>query len=93
MTAARRPVQPLPPLPPQPAPRCPLCGRPNECAAARTASFDASCWCQDATFGAELLARVPADLAGRACICRACAEAAADAEARETRENRPEGTP
>lgn len=76
MTATRRPVPPLPPLPPQPEPRCPLCGRPNNCAAARTASFDSPCWCEDATFSADLLARVPAAQAGRACICRACAEAA-----------------
>lgn len=73
---AKAPAQPLP-LPPQRELCCPLCGRPNDCSAARTGSFDSPCWCQHATFAAELLARVPADRVGRACICRACADAAA----------------
>jgi hypothetical protein len=31
------------------------------------------CWCLQVDFGAELLARVPADAKGSACICPACA--------------------
>ncbi|MBL8289794.1 MAG: cysteine-rich CWC family protein [Rubrivivax sp.] len=81
---------PAPPLPPQREHACPLCGRANDCAAARTGSFASACWCASTTFGAELLSRVPAAQAGRACICRACAEAAAGAA---TEEHRPEGSP
>ncbi|MCW1916584.1 cysteine-rich CWC family protein [Luteolibacter sp. GHJ8] len=64
---------------PQPLPEfhCPLCGGPNDCAAAANCSFTAPCWCREVTFAAELLARVPEPMKGRACICRACAEAAA----------------
>lgn len=61
---------------PLPNPVCPLCGAGNECAVAASGSFDAPCWCRGVTFTAELLESVPADMKGRACICRACAEAA-----------------
>jgi Cysteine-rich CWC len=52
---------------------CPLCGAPNGCVPARCGSFAAACWCREASFGAELLARVPAGQRGLACICAACA--------------------
>jgi hypothetical protein len=49
---------------------CPLCGKPNECALARGAR---SCWCFDEAIPAEVLARVPPEAQGVACVCRACA--------------------
>ena len=60
-----------------PAPVCPLCGGANECAVAAACDFDTPCWCRGVTFTAELLASVPEEMKGRACICRRCAEAAA----------------
>ena len=38
-----------------------------------------ACWCSQATFPPELLARVPAEARRRACICPACAGSAAPA--------------
>jgi hypothetical protein len=58
---------------PIPAYACPLCGGANECGAAASGSFDGPCWCTAATFSGELLARVPVEAQGRACICRRCA--------------------
>lgn len=60
---------------PIPAVTCPLCGGANECAAASSGSFDTPCWCRDATFNAELIARVPEPQRGPACICRQCGSA------------------
>lgn len=34
------------------------------------------CWCTEVDFGADLLARVPGEALGTACICRTCATAA-----------------
>ncbi len=67
---------PSPPSDPQPliAPTCPVCGGPNGCSVAVTGTFDASCWCRDVTFSADLLARVPEAARDKACICRRCAE-------------------
>jgi len=36
-----------------------------------------ACWCTQMDFGADLLARVPDSARDRACICAACAGAAA----------------
>jgi len=55
--------------------RCPLCGQPNACIAATTGSFESACWCTQVQFSASVLARVPVDARGRACICQACAKA------------------
>jgi hypothetical protein len=55
---------------------CPLCGRANECAMQieqATGIRQPPCWCTGATFGAELLARVPEEARNRACICARCA--------------------
>lgn len=38
--------------------------------------YKGSCWCERHVFPEELLARVPAELRNRACICRGCLEAA-----------------
>ncbi|HKO67896.1 MAG TPA: cysteine-rich CWC family protein [Burkholderiaceae bacterium] len=58
---------------------CPLCGGPNGCAPASSGSFGNRCWCEDASFGADLLGRVPPECRGTHCICAACAGAAGPA--------------
>ena len=70
-----------PPTPDRPidALACPICGNPNACAATATGTFDAPCWCQSVTISADVLARVPDDTQGLACVCRQCATAAAGA--------------
>lgn len=52
---------------------CPLCGRPNECAAARHGRLDVECWCTRTRVNPESLALVPPELRGKACLCRECA--------------------
>jgi Cysteine-rich CWC len=62
-------------LPPDPA-RCPLCGEANRCATQRqrdTGRPQPPCWCMEADFSRDLLARVPAGQRGLACICARCA--------------------
>jgi hypothetical protein len=39
----------------------------------RTGQAQAACWCTQASFSPELLARVPAAERGQACVCAACA--------------------
>lgn len=59
---------------------CPLCGEPNRCAMEQqrlTGQPQPPCWCTQVDFSAELLARVPAEAARKACICAACAAASA----------------
>jgi hypothetical protein len=56
--------------------RCPLCGEVNRCAieiARETGQPPSPCWCMEADFSAELLARVPAEKRRLACICARCA--------------------
>ena len=60
--------------------RCPLCGQSNDCAAALSGRFDVPCWCVDAGFPPELLARVPEDQRHQACICPRCAGVAEASE-------------
>jgi hypothetical protein len=71
MTDLRAPIER--PAVPIDAPRCPLCGEPNACAPAASGSFDSPCWCTELSIPPELLARLPAESRGTACICRACA--------------------
>ena len=55
---------------------CPLCGQPNRCAMEverETGQPQPPCWCTQVEFGADLLARVPADAQRLACICAECA--------------------
>ncbi|AWI52963.1 helicase [Aquabacterium olei] len=54
---------------------CPLCGGPNGCALSGARSLDAPCWCKSVAFSPALLARVPRDKRGLACICQRCATA------------------
>lgn len=79
---------------PQPAPpasgfdptRCPLCGGDNRCAMEverDTGVQQPPCWCVSATFSADLMARLPTESAGKACICPNCvARFAAEAQGR-----------
>jgi len=63
------------PLPIDPT-RCPLCGQGNQCAMEMekaTGQKQPPCWCTQATFSAELLARIPDALRNQACVCAACA--------------------
>ncbi len=55
--------------------RCPLCGRGNRCAMEIervTGQAQPPCWCTTASFPPDLLARLPVEAAGRACICAGC---------------------
>ena len=55
---------------------CPLCGQPNRCAMEvekETGVKQAPCWCTQVDFSADLLARVPAQAQGVACVCAGCA--------------------
>lgn len=57
--------------------RCPLCGRPNRCAMETARSGGTPqppCWCTQVDFSAELLAAVPKQARGKACVCAACAQ-------------------
>lgn len=59
--------------------RCPLCGRANQCAmeiARATGQPPGPCWCTQVDFSADLLARLPQQARGQACICRGCAAGA-----------------
>ncbi|MCY0963939.1 cysteine-rich CWC family protein [Parathalassolituus penaei] len=51
---------------------CPLCGQHNQCAAALKNSFDVECWCRDAEFPPELLAKIPEEQRRVSCVCPAC---------------------
>lgn len=56
---------------------CPLCGQANQCAMELERSTGVKqppCWCTQARFDAALLARVPEQASGKACICAACAQ-------------------
>jgi hypothetical protein len=50
--------------------RCPLCDQANHCG---LAAGRATCWCFDAPVPADVLARVPLDARGVACVCQPCA--------------------
>lgn len=63
---------------------CPLCGGNNHCAAEKlppgeeTASLD--CWCFHASIPKELLARIPAEQRGKACVCGSCVQSFLDGD-------------
>ncbi|MDB5849553.1 MAG: hypothetical protein JWP29_3305 [Rhodoferax sp.] len=55
---------------------CPLCGQGNACAAElerSTGQAQPPCWCMEERIGADVLAQVPADARGLACVCQRCA--------------------
>jgi len=57
------------------ASQCPLCGGPNNCQLCTTSAYKGHCWCATVNVPDKLLARVPAELRNRACVCRECIEA------------------
>jgi hypothetical protein len=52
--------------------RCPLCAQSNDCQQCTVSAYKGPCWCSAVKIPEALVARVPAELRGRACICRAC---------------------
>lgn len=55
--------------------RCPLCGGDNRCAMEierATGLPQPPCWCTTQRFAPDLLARLPEQAAGKACICARC---------------------
>lgn len=64
--------------------RCPLCGQDNRCAMEierATGQPQGPCWCVDARFPPDLLAQLPPEAEGQACICAACVASFAAGEA------------
>jgi len=58
---------------------CPLCGQENRCAMEierTTGVKQDACWCTTARFTQELLAKIPSQAAGKACICAKCVQEA-----------------
>ena len=56
--------------------KCPLCGKFNQCAMEierETGVRPDPCWCVGLDFSADLLAKLPPEEQGKACICEACA--------------------
>ncbi len=56
--------------------KCPLCGKSNQCAMEierETGVSTGLCWCVGLDFNADLLAKLPPEAQGKACICEACA--------------------
>lgn len=54
---------------------CPICKEPNACAmeiARLTGSKAEHCWCFNALFSSDVLALVPDESKGRACVCQKC---------------------
>ncbi|WP_084545094.1 MULTISPECIES: cysteine-rich CWC family protein [Derxia] len=49
---------------------CPLCHQPNRCGI----SDFANCWCRALPVPPALLATLPPELRGKACLCRNCIE-------------------
>ena len=61
---------------------CPLCGQPNRCAMEvqkETGEQQPPCWCTQVDFTADLLASLPKEAQGLACICAACQAASSRA--------------
>jgi hypothetical protein len=57
--------------------QCPICQSPNACAmekARATGAAPERCWCMDAVFTPEVVALLPAQDQGKACICANCAK-------------------
>ncbi len=55
--------------------RCPLCGGENRCAMElerATGEPQPPCWCTGQRFSPDLLAQLPSEAAGKACICARC---------------------
>ena len=58
------------------ASKCPLCGKSNQCfmeIERETGVNPGPCWCVGLDFSADLLAKLPPEARGKACICEVCA--------------------
>ena len=55
--------------------RCPLCGGANECQLCSPAIYKGPCWCARTAIPEALLAKVPAHLKDKSCICPNCVAA------------------
>jgi hypothetical protein len=55
--------------------RCPLCGEANHC---QTAAGHPTCWCFEQPVAAHVLARIPLEAQGVACVCKRCAGGTTD---------------
>ncbi|WP_217647369.1 cysteine-rich CWC family protein [Amphritea atlantica] len=54
---------------------CPLCHQDNGCGGISSSVAEPDCWCRspDIAFPEALLALVPEEAKGKACICKSCA--------------------
>ncbi len=54
--------------------KCPLCGNDNNCFNLNVDKKNSDCWCNDPAlkFPPSLLSKLPLELQGNACICKAC---------------------
>ncbi|MBI5924245.1 MAG: cysteine-rich CWC family protein [Aquabacterium sp.] len=52
---------------------CPLCGALNHCALTGAGHTPVECWCTEARIKPDALARIPAVLLNKACLCPHCA--------------------
>jgi hypothetical protein len=59
---------------------CPLCDLDNDCARALGTMRGQACWCQTLRIPATLVARVPHQQRGLACICQRCVMAHGERE-------------
>jgi hypothetical protein len=59
--------------------RCPLCGEANDC---QIAAGRATCWCFDSPVPPDVLACVPPEAQGVACVCQTCASEPSDERTR-----------
>ncbi|OYU44532.1 MAG: hypothetical protein CFE44_12450 [Burkholderiales bacterium PBB4] len=67
----------------QPPEVCPLCHQPNQCAMEMeraTGQKQPPCWCTQASFSAELLARIPETARNQACVCASCARTSPESQ-------------
>lgn len=48
---------------------CPICGQDNNCKHGQ-----GNCWCETEEFPKYVLALIPEDKKGKACICKSCLE-------------------
>ncbi|WP_424767166.1 cysteine-rich CWC family protein [Paenibacillus sp. sgz302251] len=51
---------------------CPICGEPNHCGVKDVKEQGVECWCFHEHFPKGLLALVPEEKRGKACICKTC---------------------
>ena len=51
---------------------CPACGGPNDCAPARSGSFDTPCWCADLAVDPAAIAALLDGKRPGSCLCRRC---------------------